>query len=331
MKNFFIGADVSKKTLDCVLYDAEKDKMRTSYLKISNDKLGCDELCKWMKRNGIVKKDAIVCMEHTGSYAFDFAELLEKKKIDFVLVPALKIKGSFAGARGKSDKIDAERIAAYAYRYRDELVPTVLKDNNIVRLRNMMSDRKMAVKHAAAYKTIMTEHKGKKRDTRYKMAEKFVTIYKKQLRVIETEIKKLIQEDKKLNKNYKPLTSIPGISFVNAVNIIVFTGNFTLFDDSRKFASFCGVAPFDYTSGTSINRGTHVSKMANKMLKSDLSQAAITAIRFDYEMKKYYDKKIDEGKSFGCVLNAVKFKLLCRVFAVIKRGTPYVNTMKYAS
>ncbi len=305
--------------------------MRTSYLKISNDKLGCDELCKWMKRNGIVKKDAIVCMEHTGSYAFDFAELLEKKKIDFVLVPALKIKGSFAGARGKSDKIDAERIAAYAYRYRDELVPTVLKDNNIVRLRNMMSDRKMAVKHAAAYKTIMTEHKGKKRDTRYKMAEKFVTIYKKQLRVIETEIKKLIQEDKKLNKNYKLLTSIPGISFVNAVNIIVFTGNFTLFDDSRKFASFCGVAPFDYTSGTSINRGTHVSKMANKMLKSDLSQAAITAIRFDYEMKKYYDKKIDEGKSFGCVLNAVKFKLLCRVFAVIKRGTPYVNTMKYAS
>lgn len=189
----------------------------------------------------------------------------------------------------------------------------------------------MAVKHAAAYKTIMTEHKGKKHDTRYKMAEKFVAIYKKQIQVIETEIKKLIHEDKNMDRNYKLITSIPGISFVNAVNLIVFTGNFTLFDDSRKFASFCGVAPFEYTSGTSINRGTHVSIMANKRLKADLSQAALTAIRFDYEMKKYYERKINEGKSFGCVLNAVKFKLLCRVFSVVKRGTPYVNTMKYAA
>lgn len=152
MKNFIIGADVSKKTLDCVLFDTNNEKMRASYIKINNNKNGLEELVKWMKEHKIVKSQAVVCMEYTGRYSFDFAELLGRKKIDFVLIPALKIKGAFAGARGKNDKMDAERIATYAYRYRDELAPTSLKDDTIVHLRDLMNDRKLAVKHAAAYK-----------------------------------------------------------------------------------------------------------------------------------------------------------------------------------
>ena len=80
MKNFFIGADVSKKTLDCVLYNADREQMRASHIKITNDEIGLDDLVKWMKENKIVKRQAIVCMEYTGKYSFDFAELLEKKK-----------------------------------------------------------------------------------------------------------------------------------------------------------------------------------------------------------------------------------------------------------
>lgn len=268
MKNFIIGADVSKKTLDCVLFDTNNEKMRASYIKINNNKNGLEELVKWMKEHKIVKSQAVVCMEYTGRYSVDFAELLGRKKIDFVLIPALKIKGAFAGARGKNDKMDAERIVAE---------------------------------------------------------------YKKQIAAIEKEIKEVINSDEKMNKNYELLTSIPGISLVNAVNLIVFTGNFSFFADARKFASYSGVAPFEYSSGTSVNKGTHVSKMANKMLKADLSQAAKSAINFDPWLKKYYERKRKEGKSYGCVLNAVKFKLIERVFAVVKRGTPYVNTMKYSA
>ena len=70
--------------------------------------------------------------------------------------------------------------------------------------------------------------------------------------------------------------------------------------------------------------------MANKTLKADISQAAKTAIVFDPCLKSYYERKREEGKSYGCVLNAVKFKLIERAFAVVKRGTPYVDTMRYA-
>lgn len=200
-----------------------------------------------------------------------------------------------------------------------------------MRLKDLMNDRKLAVKHAAAYKAVMTEYKNKKSSSRYRRASAMVNEYKRQISSIEKEIKELIGKDVELKRNYELVTSIPGISLVNAVNLIVFTGNFKLFGDSRKFAAYCGVAPFEYTSGTSVNKGTHVSGMSNKTLKSDLSQAAKAAINFDPWMKEYFKRKRLDGKSFGCVLNAVKFKLICRVFAVVKRGTPYVNTMGYCA
>ena len=71
--------------------------------------------------------------------------------------------------------------------------------------------------------------------------------------------------------------------------------------------------------------------MANKVLKADLSQAAKAAISFDPSLRDYYERKRAEGKSYGCVLNAVKFKLITRAFAVIKREAPYVNFMRYTA
>ncbi len=66
--DFIIGADVSKKTLDCVLFDTNNEKMRASYIKINNNKNGLEELVKWMKEHKIVKSQAVVCMEYTGRF-----------------------------------------------------------------------------------------------------------------------------------------------------------------------------------------------------------------------------------------------------------------------
>jgi len=332
MENFFIGVDVSKKTLDCVLYDVEMSKMKGEYhLKTTNDKDGCAEILKWMRQVKATKKTSIFCMEHTGRYSYTFAENLAEKRLQFCMVPAIRIKGSFANARGKSDKVDAIRIAQYAYRYRDELKPTSLKDNDVVKLRDLMNDRKMLVKDMASRKNIISEYKDSPREGRYKRAKESLELMKKQLKEVEKEIIDLIKSNPSMEKSYNLLISITGISLVNAANIIIFTDNFQSFTDSRKFAAYCGVAPFEYTSGTSVNKGVHVSKLANRTLKADLSMAARCAIAYDTELKTYYKRKREEGKSFGCILNAVKFKLIGRMFAVVKRGTPYVNTQKYAA
>jgi hypothetical protein len=54
-----------------------------------------------------------------------------------------------------------------------------------------------------------------------------------------------------------------------------------------------------------------------------LALAALSSIRYVPELKTYYQRKVAEGKSKMSVINAVRNKLLQRVLAVVKRGTPY--------
>ena len=65
--------------------------------------------------------------------------------------------------------------------------------------------------------------------------------------------------------------------------------------DTRKLACYCGVAPFEYSSGSSI-RGTKVHYMANKKLKCNLHMASLTAVKLDGDLKAYYERKVKEGK-----------------------------------
>lgn len=67
------------------------------------------------------------------------------------------------------------------------------------------------------------------------------------------------------------------------------------------------------------------------MLKSDLSMAARSARIHDLQIKEYFERKTAQGKEFGVVLNAIKYKLIQRMFAVIKRGTPFVQLQTYKS
>jgi len=54
-------------------------------------------------------------------------------------------------------------------------------------------------------------------------------------------------------------------------------------------------------------------------------------MRCDKELKLYYKKRIEDGKPKMSVINIIRNKLIARVFAVVKRGTPYVMIDKYAA
>jgi len=66
-------------------------------------------------------------------------------------------------------------------------------------------------------------------------------------------------------------------------------------------------------------------------MKSLLNMAALSAKRNDREISDYYMRKTAEGKNPMSVLNAIRCKILSRVFAVINRQTPFVNTHKFAA
>ncbi|KAA6305475.1 hypothetical protein EZS27_042872, partial [termite gut metagenome] len=106
--------------------------------------------------------------------------------------------------------------------------------------------------------------------------------------------------------------------------VIVETNAFRDFTDARKFCCHAGLAPFSYTSGSSIHSRNRVSHRADKSIKALLHMGALTAAtRMEGELHEYYMKKVAEGKNKMSVLNAVRAKLVHRMFAVIRNNKFY--------
>ena len=92
-----------------------------------------------------------------------------------------------------------------------------------------------------------------------------------------------------------------------------------------------GIAPYEYSSGSSVNGKSQTSRLANKKIKILLANGANSAIVHDKELKQYFWRKVEMGKPKMLVINAVKSKMIHRVFAAIKRGSGFVDIKKYAA
>ena len=158
-----------------------------------------------------------------------------------------------------------------------------------------------------------------------KTIKKSIAALDADLKDIEKQILKIINADVVLSKKYSNAISVVGIGFVTAINLMVHTNGFTQMNDVRKLACYCGVAPFEYSSGSSIRGKTKVHFMANKKLKCNLHMASLTAIKLDVDIKNYYERKCAEGKNKMSVLNAVRNKLLARVLSCVNNDKIYVN------
>ncbi len=87
------------------------------------------------------------------------------------------------------------------------------------------------------------------------------------------------------------LQSIPGIGKQTSVTFIAYTQAFTLFKTHRQFACFAGVAPFEYSSGSSVRGRTKVSHLANKKIKTILNMAALSAKKYDPQLSNTLKKR----------------------------------------
>lgn len=148
-------------------------------------------------------------------------------------------------------------------------------------------------------------------------------IYLSQIKAIETEIRETIKEDKDLKTSNELIQSIKGIGPIIGAYLIAFTDNFRKFDNARKFACYCGIAPFSNQSGKYVGKSS-VSHLANKKIKSILSNAVPMTVLYDPQLGRYKQAKLLEGKTKGIIMNNIKNKLIQRVFAVVKRQSPYV-------
>ena len=164
-----------------------------------------------------------------------------------------------------------------------------------------------------------------------KLSSASVRALEKDIEKTDKAIREVIESDPELKRLFAIVTSVDGIGKVTAVQMIITTGEFTTITDPAKFACYSGVAPYSYTSGTTIKGKMHVSHKANKAMKTLLHMCAVVAIQCDSDLKLYYQRKLEEKKHKMSVINAVRNKLIWRVFACVRDNRLYQKKYERAA
>jgi transposase len=327
-KKLFIGIDFSKKTFDVsVIHGSDLEEVK--YKQFENTPKGCEELLKWTKKQTVLSmEDGLFCGEHTGLYGILLSEFLIKQGLFMWLENPAQIKLCSGLKREKNDKIDSKDIALYACRYQDKAKAYQLPDAALRALGLLLPYRERLLSNKQTLLVAANEIRAVLQADEtagyiYQKSKKQIEEINNEIKEVEEKMKNIIKANEALNETYNLVTSIKGIALINTVAIIVATQNFTRFETPRQFACYAGLAPFGKQSGTALNTQPHVSHWADKKIKVLLTQAAICAVRYDENLRNYYELKIAEGKHMGLVLNNVKNKLIHRIFAVVKHQEMY--------
>ena len=134
--NYWIGIDISKRQLDWQVNEAHNQPLLTG--NVQNGPGGIARLLEGWSRQGICREEMIICFEHTGPYGLLLAAMLEEAGISYVMVAAAQVQLSLGIRRGKTDEIDAGRLAEYVRRFRDRLQPSRLPSKALLELRGWL-------------------------------------------------------------------------------------------------------------------------------------------------------------------------------------------------
>lgn len=328
---FFVGTDVSKLTLDMSIVSNGMELHNSS---IANTSKAINSWFKMVgKQHGIKESNTLFCMEFTGIYNHHIVEYLDNKEVKMWIIPGAQLKHGKGMDRGKTDKADAKKIALFGFTHPHEI--RLWKKPRLVvkKLRTLINSREDLIQTRHQYERRTKESKGRVDKEVFAITKNYsdpiLKLVTKQIKEIDKAIKELIESDEKLCELNNYTQSVDGVGIVITAEIIVTTNEFENYDDAKKLACHCGVVPFKKESGTSIRGKASVSHKANKKMKRLLHLGALAAIKVDGEFKKYYERKKAEGKHVMSILNAIRNKLVLRIFACVKNKRMYQKEYQY--
>jgi transposase len=321
----FIGVDISKNTLDIFLLKSDGE---IQILLIKNNK-DCilKNFTQIFKTHDLSKQNTLICAEHTGFYGNILSDIMKTESYEFWLADPYTIKHSQGITRGKNDKIDAERIALFASRNYADRVDNQIDEEYFRSLEYLQGEKESYINDRAKYKGQLKDQEPFYSKTLFEDKKKrilrAITILNKNIKEIERKILQLIKEKPEIKRQYELILTVKGVGPQTALDTVIATKGFVKFQSPRAFTCHAGCAPFEYKSGVSVNSRKKVSLRADKNLKKRYHMAALSAIRATGELQTYFVRKVSEGKSKMSVLNAIRAKLIHRVFAVVQNNRKY--------
>jgi transposase len=327
---------MSKEWFNCCVMNAKFEIMQESQVENSPDAIFT--FLADLQAKGVVSslKQTLLCLEHTGIYIQHLVRCYLSKGGPVCVVPAVKVSESLNGHgkwEEKTDAIDARRLAEYAFRFADKLKLWKTPDPTLAKLRSFQRQRERLL---SAINMLQVPIKESKQFDSVDISEALVAnqvasiqALKHDIKNLEKSINELIESDEYLAQLFKLITSVEGVGAVTAREIIIATEAFIKFQphQGKAFARYAGVVPLKNESGKYRKKRTKTAEKANIKLKTLLTMGACALIKKDLELGRYYQRKTDEGKHHMTVINAMRNKMILRVFAVVRNQVMYQKNL----
>lgn len=314
MINLLVGVDVSKASLDLVF----KREGNCHHHKVSNDRVGHEKVL------ALISGSSQFVMENSGPYYLPLAVFLKQHGHRVSVANPLRVKRfiQMKGEQNKSDKKDAYWIMRYGQEQilQEWQMPSELETKcaQFYRLRSLYVKQLNMLGNQL--ESLTNSHYQCKEVI--KSLQVSIETAKSERKKIDKQLDALLKEWEP--DMYKNLQTIPGIGQQVAMLLIIKTSGFSRLENYRQLISLAGLAPKEYSSGSSVRAKVRISKKGGGDLRKSLYLSSMTAMRYNNQCKALYDRMKCRGKNGKVALIAVSNKLLKQAFAIAKSGVPYM-------
>lgn len=316
-----IGIDVSKAKLDCA-WLSENNKIKTKV--VENQTEGWKELILWAKTHTQNEAQQLhFVMEATGVYHENLAIWLHDNGANVSIINPAHVKyyAQSLGGKTKNDKKDSIVLARYGLKEQPKLwqpPPSEMRElrallNRLDAVEQDLQREKNRQEKAFATQTPATV---------LASIEQMIKHFETERTSLEKLIEDHINSHKKLKENKVLLESIPGVGKVISQRMVMLLGTHQ-FKDAHQCAAYLGLVPVQKESGSSIKGRSQLAKNGNKTIRAKLYMAAITATRYNPDIKVQYERLQSKGKSKMSALGAAMRKLVQICFGVLKHQETY--------
>jgi transposase len=313
MTHSILGIDVSKQKLDIALLRDGKFKTKA----FKNQETGFEQLLQWLRDKDVI--DLHVCLESTGQYGDALATVLHDAGYQVSIVNPARIKG-FAQSeliRTKTDASDARLIARFCLALNPSPWTPPSKEARALqalvrRLESLLEMRQQECNRLGSSDPIITE-----------AVEEHITYLDAAIEKTKQQIQGHIDDDPDLKNKQILLQTIPGIGEATIRVILAEFANINQFNSAKQLASFLGIAPRHFQSGSSVNGRTRMSKIGNANLRKAFYFPAVVSLRYNPVIKRLCQRLEEKGKPKMLIIGAAMRKLIHIIYGVLKHQTPF--------
>lgn len=255
----------------------------------------------------------LVLLEASGGHEKNLRVKLYKAGVPFRIVDPLRVRrfAESIGAFAKTDKVDARIIALYGLR--NGIQPQTMPDETTLQVKELMNRRRQLVSMRSDEQNRRSLVKNK---TALKSIKAVIKALTDEIDDIDKDIDDTIASDDELQRKTEALTDVKGVG-EHTARVIVSSMPELGAMNRREAAALAGVAPFARDSGK--HRGVRRIRGGRKEVRDALYMAALSATRFNPEIRAFYERLKASGKKTKVAITACMRKLLLILNALLKK------------